>query len=723
MSADTTHASICRACVNLCGVQVETDGDEIVRISGRREDPIYGGYTCAKGRDHFKAYRHPDRLLRSQKRNCDGKHHDIPTQQALDEIAERLAGIVERHGPRAVAMYTGTWWFMDHPANLAVGEAFMKALGSPMLFTPTTIDQAGRFVAKGLHGVWMAPGPCQPDVMLLVGNNPMVSHQGFAGSPGAFYRDFRKAGRELIVLDPRRTETASRATIHLQLRPGSDPAVLGAMIRVILAEGLGDEGFLRENVDGVEALRVAVDALTPDVVAERAGVSSADLVAAARLFAATRNGCVFGGTGANMNGRATLTEYLMLCLDTVCGHWLRAGDPVINALSILPAAAQPAKAQALGPFPSYGYGEQMRVRGLGQTLAGMPTAALAEEILLPGEGQVRALISLGGNPVNAWPDQLRTIEALDSLELFVQSDITMSASAKVADYVLPTSMFYELPGTSILSELFSLISYGPEASYAAYTPAIVPRPPGSDLIDHWRIAFGLAQRLGLELSVFAGAGELTAGGAPTVLDMSREPTDEELIDIVHAGSRISLDNVRATRVGTLYPEPAVVVEAKDPEWPGRLHVGSPVMMSELAAAMQPEVHDEAFPFRMTSRRMPHVFNTPSLATLRHRVPFNPAYMHPDDVRALGLDSGDRVTVRSERAAIEAIVQADDTLRPGLVSMAHNWGGLPDAGADVAEVGANSGRLIANDVAFDPFSGQPRMSGVPVDVRPAPQQDA
>ena len=716
-----TRKTLCRICVNTCGVKVDVEDGRVLRLIGDDEDPLYAGYSCIKGRNHPQVYRHPDRLLHSRKRRPDGGFDELGAQRALDEIAARLSEIVSRHGPRSVAMYVGTYWFQDHPANLTLGDAFMRALGSPMIFDPTPIDQAGRFTAKGFHGVWLAPVCRDADIFMIVGGNPVVSHQGFAGSPGVFLREFLREGKQLIVLDPRRTEIARRATLHLQLLPGTDAWVLAAMIHVILTEDLADRAFLAENVDGVDRLRATVARFTPEAAAACAGIDAADIVTAARMFAATRRGSMCGGTGSNMSGYPTLVEYLMLCLDTLCGHWLREGDLVANALTIMPAAIQPAQAQAMPPFPAYGFGEQMRVRGLGRSLAGMPTPALAEEILLPGDGQVRALLSFGGNPVNAWPDQLRTIEALESLDLFVQSEVRMSPSAQLADYVLATKYPLEMPGTSMLSDLFSVISYGPQRSYARYTPAIVDPPEGSDVISHKSLIFGLAQRLGLILQVSPGVGAMAAGGATVTLDMTREPDDEELIDIVHAGSRIPIDTVRRHDGGAFYPDPPVRVAAKDPGWVGRLNVGSPEMMADLAALTTADASPVSpeFPLRLICRRSAHVNSSPSLGLVPGMDRYNPLYCHPDDLAALGIAPGDYVNLRSRRSAITAIVEADPTLRPGVVAMSHNWGGLPDSPDSYDKVGANTGRLIANDEHYDRYSGQPRMSNIPVAIEPIP----
>lgn len=612
---------------------------------------------------------------------------------------------------------------LDSPANLSVVDAFMRAIGSPMTFTTSTIDQPGKALAKGLHGVWMAPGQAfhEPEVALLVGNNPLVSHQGRAGHPGDFFRGLSARDATLIVIDPRRTETAKRAAIHLQPRPGEDASILAGMIRVIIDDELVDSEFIAEHVTGFEQLRDTVAPFTPDVVARRAGIDADDLVAAARIYGRAGRAYAAAGTGPNMSGKGTLIEYLLLCLDTICGNWMRAGDRVTNPLSVAPKGLQPSKAQAVGPFPSFGYGEQLRVRGLTQTLAGLPTGALADEILLEGEGQVRALICVGANPASCIPDQLKTVEALRSLELLVQVDVQMSSTAGLADYVIASTLPLEMPGTNLLADFVGLYAngIGLPASFAQYTPAVVEPPEGADVIEQWRFLFRLAQRMHLQLEVFPGLGEVTqiAGSSPVALDMTTDPDIDALFDIIHTDSRISLDEIRRHPRGEIFLDPPVHVESKDVDWAARLDVGSDPMMAdlrdELAPAAEPGTSD--YPYRLISRRMMHTMNSPTLAMPRNRPRHNPAFLHPHDLAALRIGDGDVIEIRSERATISAIAACDDTVRPGTVSVSHAFGDVPGVDRDIREVGSNTGRLLADDTVYDRYSGQPRMSNVPVSI--------
>lgn len=723
-----SSTSFCRFCHSCCPIVVETEGHRVLSVRGDVENEMYHGYTCVKGRSIPEQHASPDRLLHSQKREPDGTYHPISSEQAMDEIAERLQRIVERHGPHAVASYGGTYG-SAHPATGPMNTAFMNGLGSSRRFSSMTIDQPGKAIAKGLLGIWLTPpqGFDDADCNLILGSNPLVSIAG--GLPNANPRRWlhhaKKRGFKLIVADPRRTETASQADLHLRIRPGTDIALLAGLLNIILTERLHDGAFTDAETSGVAELAQAVAPFTPAMAAARTGVAADDIVRAAKMFAAGPRGVAAAGTGPNMStARGTLLEYLVLCLNTVCGRWLKAGEPVWNPGTLTPP--MPAQAMAFPPVASYGFGMPLRVRGLADTLAGPSTAALPDEILLEGEHQVRALISCGGNPVAAWPDQLKVVEALDSLDLLVQVDPWMSATARRAHYVIAPRLPLEMPAMTSLFDM--LVAYAPgwgwAQPHAHYTAAVVDPPPGSDVIAEWELFYGLARRLGLELHLRAIDMNGPTGTAHPV-DMTTKPTDDELFVLLAAEARVPLDVVKQHPHGVSVPSDAVVAK-KDEGWEHRLDVANEEMLRDLAVVAGESDDDRAtwagpdYPFRLISRRSHTRYNSGghTLPTLLDREPTNPAYMHPEDLERLGIAPGDRITIASRRAAIPAVAGSDPTVLPGLVSMTHAFGDAPERDAEVGGIGASTGRLCDVDDAYDPYSGQPVMSNIPVAVRPA-----
>lgn len=720
--------SICRVCQNSCAVVVEVDDDErLVAVRGDRDNPVYHGYTCEKGRNAARSYTSPDRLTHSRKRGPDGDFTPISSEHAIAQIGDRLRTILDAHGPNSIALFFGTNFTLDSPLSLTMSRAFMSAIGSTMTFSPETLDQPGKTIAKAMHGIWMAPGHAanRPNVALLIGNNPLVSHQGRYSAPMDFIKDIRDRGGDVIVIDPRRTETANRATIFVQPKPGYDVQLVAAVINVILTEGVYDSPFVEAETRGLEQLRQSVAPFTAEMVAERAGIAAADIHTIARIFASARRGYAAAGTGANMTAKGSLLEYLVLCLDTLCGHRLRAGEQVNNPLTLVPKEAQPAKAQAMPPFPATGeFYPAMRVRGLTHSVSGPPAAALAEEILLPGTGQIRALISVGANPANCVPDQLVMVKALRSLDLLVQTDVRMSTTASLAHYVIAPTIPFESPCSTAMSDLYSLYAddWGFPGGYAQYAQKVVDPPAGSDVIEQWRFLFRVAQRMKLQLQLPPGL--LGLGAAPDDpvlnLDMSRDPDVDELLAHIHRGSRVPLQKVKQYPGGNIFPSPGVRVAAKDPGWEGHLDLGNPQMMAELRAEFDhDDDHHDGYPYRLITRRTPYVMNSRSQTLPAKRLPYNPTFLNPADMADLRISEGQRITVESPHAAIVGIAAADTTLRRGVVSMSHNWGHLPEGQHDVMQVGANTGLLIANDGMADRYSGQPRMSNVPVKVNPLP----
>lgn len=715
MSIDT-RKSYCRFCHAGCAIEVDvdTDANRIVAIRGDRDDPYYAGYTCVKGRHLHLQHHHPTRLRTSMKRDADGRLHEIPTEVALDEIAERLRTIIDAHGPRAVATYCGTATFQNG-ATQPVVRGFHAAIGSPSVYTSVTIDQPAKSVAPLRHGMWAAG--LQPvetaDVVMLIGLNPLVSTYSYPGSisfinPLVRLREQRKRGLKLIVVDPRKTETAQYADLHLPVLPGEDPVLLAGMLRVILDEGRHDRAFCDRWVDGLDALHAAVRAYDLDLVERRSGVDRDLIVTAARMFADGPRGCANSGTGPNMASHHTLTEHLVLSLNTVCGRYNRAGEVLGHFGGILNGPAVP-KAQPVPPMPHVlDKGVEHRVRGLRGYRGELLTSQLPDEILTPGEGQVRALFSCGGNPVVAFPDQERTVRALRSLDLHVAIDVQVSATAELAEYVIASELCLERPDVPITIDRWF------EKPYLMYTPPVLQAE--GDVLAEWKVYAGIAERLGVRINLAGGPLEPGA-------------TSDDVLELSYPKSRIPLAVMRANPGGHEYPElgPVTVVDA-DADCSARLDVapeGIPGELDEVRLAVagpaaldgfDPSVHR----FRMSSRRLKAVFNSSGreVEELRSKEGTSYAHMHPDDLVELGLVDGDLVEVASPSGAVRAPVKAEAGLRRGVVSMAHAWGGVPVEGTtpDPYAHGDTTGRLSSVDSAYDPLTGMPLLSAIPVAVR-------
>lgn len=701
-----TRRTFCRFCHANCAMLADVANDRVVAVRGDPDDPVYGGYTCIKGRQLAEAHNAPDRLTACQLRGDDGRFAPVSTAAALDAVAERLRAIIDAHGPHAVAVYAGTYAFQNS-AGVGAALAFAQGLGTRNFYTSVTLDQPAKVYTTARYGSW--EGGLQSfdtaDVCLMIGNNPIVSHYAPPGSlppfsPSRRLRDAIANGLKLIVADPRASDVAKLAAIHLPVIPGEDPALLAGLLHVVIDEALYDRNFVGRYVDGFDALKAAVAPFTPDVAAARAGVEPDQIVAAARMFGRARRGIASTGTGPEMAGNGTLTAWLVTALNTICARFCFEGEP--SSIPRVFTPVTPRRAQVSPPARLFGEGfPASRIRGLTQLGFEMPCNVLADEILTPGEGQVRALINIGGNPVVAFPDQDKMARALASLDLLVSVDVRMAQTARRSHVVLAPAMCLERDDITNLSEWWY------EIPYARYTRALVA-PPG-DLQDEYAMLWGLARRLGTGLPL--------AGGACPMDDL---PDKATFLDLMTAGCRVRPSRVRADSPdgrAQIYAELQPVVAPPDPDGDARFDLAAGAMPAALDAYRKASPARPDMPFRLVSRRTRHRFNStgghlPALAAKRRT---NPAHIHPDDLQRLGIDDGALVSIRSAAGEIVAVAAASAELRPGIVSMAHAWGDVGSGPDEVAQIGASTNRLVADATDFDPITGQALQSAIPVRI--------
>jgi anaerobic selenocysteine-containing dehydrogenase len=706
----TTAASFCRICQAMCGVVVEIEDGRAVSVKGDDDNLLSRGFTCPKGRKLGTMHHDPGRLLTSLARGADGELHPIAVETALDEIAERLDAIRSEHGADAIAMFLGTqnnYTALTGP----LARAWFTALGSPKLFSTMTIDQSAKWIVPLRMGQYLGGAQSfrESDVWLLSGNNPLVSMQGGTlycefptNDPVRRWREAKARGLQLIVIDPRRTEIARYADIHLQPLPGRDAVLYAGLLHVLFADGLIDQEFCDRFVADLDALRAAVAPVTPEFVAARAGVPAEQLVAAARMFGRGSRGMATGSTGPDMGPHSNLAQHLLDALNVVCGRYLREGETVPCPSVISPRP--PARAQVEPPRRSWEDGFRSRIGGFGQLQGELPSAILPDEILEPGDDRVRALVVSGGNPASAIPDPVKTVRALRELDLLVAIDPRRSETAMLADYVIAPALAFERPDhTSFWEMLFS-------ESFAQYTPALLPKPEG--VIEDWEVFWGLAVRMGLPLNVM---------GTELEVDASHKPTSEELLDVLAAYGQVPLDEVRKHPHGARFDPPrAVVKPAKPGAAEHRLELLADDVAAELRDALTepPGLRGDATHLLIV-RRMRETMNSlgRDVPALTRRA-YNPLWMHPEDLADLGLADGDVVQVENEHGQVDAIVATDESVRRGVVAMTHAWGRLPGEVHRADDGGANPGILISADEQVEAINRMPRMTGVPVRIRPA-----
>jgi anaerobic selenocysteine-containing dehydrogenase len=703
---ETKH-TFCRVCHASCPMEVDVDANRVVSVRGVLDDPLFEGYTCIKGRQLPDQMTDPKRLHGPLRKRPDGTFEEALSSEALDEIASELRRIIDTYGPRAVASYTGTGGYQNSVA-VPAARAFHQGIDSGSFYTSVTIDQPAKGLAAFRLGGWEAGyhSFTEADVHMAIGYNSMVSSYGPLGglqgtNPFVVMRRRKAEGMKLIVVDPRRTELASFADIHLQVRPGQDAALMAGMIRIVLEEGLQDHEFCDRWVSQMGELHAAVDGFTLAVVAKRCELDPDDIVAAARMFAAGPRGTAGTGTGPNMAAHSSLTEHLVVTLNTILGRCNREGDLIENGMLLYPE--MPHRAQAVAPRPPAG-GPPARIRNLRGYRGEMPAATLAEEILTPGEGRIRALIVSGGNPAVAFPNHELTLQALDDLELLVVIDHRMTPTAEFADYVIAPTLSLERADVPHLMDRWF------RAPYTNYSEPVVERD--GDVLNEWEVFWELASRLGSELPF--------PGGSP---DMTTRPDTDEIIDRAYFGSRMPLDEVRAN-LRTVHMDKKLVVEPAEDGASAKFTPAPDDLMAELATVLAETpttfagTDVSAYPFRLVSRRLKHVLNSTGteLPGLARKGTTNSAYMNPHDVADLGLESGDIIDISSPQASLLGVVEPADDVKRGVISMAHSWGGRSLTDEKVREIGSPTSRLVSVDVGHDPVTGMVVSSAIPVAVK-------
>lgn len=700
--------SFCRICAGFCGMIVTRDDNgRIAEIRADREHPMSAGYACFKGLQAPTMHNGPGRILHPLKR-VRGELVQIPLDEALDEIAAIIAATLSRDGADAVGMFRGTGGY-NHAAAFQMQSDFMAAIGSNSFYSTITIDQSAKMVTAGRLGSWNAGrhGFHDSDVMMVFGGNPIVSmalmgYENFNSTKAT--KAAKARGMKLIVIDPRRSELAAHAELFLQPRAGEDVAIASAMLHVILREGWYDTEFCRRHVSGLDDLRTALEPFTEVYAAARAGIDAQAIVAAAALFARdSERGIAVTGTGPCMAAHSNLADHLVETLNVVCGRFRREGELVSNPGVLSPP--RPFRAEVVPPTRPWTAGPQSRIRGMGMIGGEKMSATLADEILTPGEGQLKVLIVDGGNPASGMPDQRRAIEALRRSECLIAIEPCMTNTARIADFVIPPELQYERPAISNMNVAYeSAIS---QRCFQQYTPAVSKPPADSEVIDDARFLWEIARRLGRQI-VFDGV----------PLDMETPPEHEDLIATVTRQARVPLSEVKRFPAGKIFTHDVRVGPGR-PE-AGLFEVAPPDVVSELAEvrAAASCVSSIAYPFQLISRRMRDTMNSYGLSIdgIRARHRHNPAYMNPADLAELGIESGGLIEIKSAAGSIQAIAAPDLTLRRGIVSISHCWGGLPDDSVDPASSGSSTSLLVATNAPFEVINAMPRMSAIPVAIR-------
>ena len=708
--AEAEHrVGVCNLCEAICGLEFTVQDNQILSIKGHAADPLSHGHICPKAVALKDIHEDPDRLRQPMIREGD-QWREASWEEAFDKVAEALASIHAQYGADAIGAYFGNPNVHNY-GSLTHAQHFLGPIKTRNRFSATSVDQLPhQLLAYWMYGHQLLvpiPDIDHTDYFLVLGANPMASNGSLMTVP-----DFRnrlkrlqKRGGRMVVLDPRRTETAAVADAHHFVRPGTDAAFLLAILRHWQQTDRIQPGRLAEFSEGLDEVLAVFEGLSVEALAAHCGIDAEAIRCIAEDFAAAESAVCYGRMGVSVQAHGTLCQWLIQLINLVSGNLDRPGGSLFT---------KPAVDLIEGPTSKPGHFNvwQSRVRGLPEFGGELPCSALAEEILTPGEGQIRALVTSAGNPVLSTPNGRQLDEALSSLEFMVSIDIYLNETTRHADVILPPTCAVEHDHYDLIFHVFAV------HNTARYTGPIVQAPEGAR--HDWQIFNELGQRI---------AARLDKRPPPAI-------RPDQIIDMgLQAGpygamqkhpQALSLKKLQENPGGVDLGPLASSMPARLAHPDKRIRCHTPELfealkrfLDELGAAEQGAQDTDAL--RLIGRR--HVRSNNSWMHNFQRLVKGPSrhelLMNPQDMAARGLSDGQRVRLRSRVGAVEIECCGSEDMMPGVVSLPHGWG-HDRAGVRLQVAQAHAG--ASNNDLTDPelldISGNAALNGVPVQVEAA-----
>jgi anaerobic selenocysteine-containing dehydrogenase len=738
-----THYRTCPFCEATCGLEIETEGRKVVSVRGDADDVFSHGFICPKAYGVKQLHEDPDRLTTPLIRR-DGELVEASWDEAFEEIDRRLTPLIAEHGKNAVAVYLGN----PNAHNLSAlihGPAWLRVLGSQNVYSASTVDQMPKQMSAGLMFGTMLSVPI-PDVdrcdhLVLLGANPLVSNGSLLTAPDmrGRLRGIRERGGRVVVVDPRRTRTAEEADEHHFIQPGTDALLLAAMACTIVEEGLEAPGTLTEHLNGLDEVRTLVRDFTPEAVAAACGIEAGEIRRMARELAAAERGAVYARIGTCTQEFGTHASWLVDVLNVLTGNLDREGGAMFTRAA---AGQKNSSWGGAGRPPSFGRWTS-RVRGLPELFGELPVSVLAEEIDTPGEGQVRALFTVAGNPLLSTPNSGRLEQAVQGLDLMVSIDIYVNETTRHADVILPAPEPLEKAHYDLA--LYQLAT----RNVANYSPAVLEREGPAEWEVFMRLAGVIAgQGPNADVAFFddmvvqtliqrevGNEASPIAGRDPAELLEALEPRrgPERVLDfMLRSGpygdgfgadpEGLSLDlleqNPHGIDLGPLEPRLPDVLRTAS----GKIELApEPIVadLDRLRAAMARERNGGMVLIGRRQLRSNNswMHNLPALVKGKESCTL---HIHPDDAERLGLADGETARVSSAAGSLEAPVETTEDIMPGVISIPHGWGHGGDGvrmGVASAHAGVNS-NVLADESMVEPLSGNAVLNGIPVECRPA-----
>lgn len=716
----------CRICEPLCGLIATVEDGKLVRLRADKEHPLSRGNACPKGIAFTEIQNDPDRVLYPLRRTADGFER-VTWDEALDDIGARLRGLIAEHGRESLG------WYFGNPSSFSYSHTlwlvgFQLAAGLRHVYSAGSQDINNRFVASHLLYGSLTSVPV-PDLdrtkfLLMLGANPLISHGSAMSAPRIREKltAITKRGGRVVVVDPRRTETAQLFE-HVGIRPDGDAWLLASLLQVIFTEGLQDEQALRRQAAGVRELRDAVQRFTPEATAAVTGLDPDRVRTLARDLAGAESAAVYGRTGTCLGRHATLVAFLIDALALVTGNLDAPGGSVFGKELV-------AVSKLNARLGLIGYGKShSRVGGFPDVLGTFPATIMAKEITTPGPGRLRALFTSAGNPVSSIPNGRELAAALPQLDLFVSIDLYINDTNRTADYILPATTFLERDDIPLP---FTALSPTP---YTQYTERVLE--PYGEAREEWQIIDAIATRIGVQ--PFAIGPDVT-GRVWSALRRrlpgagSARPTPTLLVDLaLRTGPYGDLFGLRrnglSLRMLRRHPHGIVladsittgvlseVVQHKD----NRVDLAPEEIRAELRDLTVTPA-DPSYPLRVIGMRELKSHNSwmHNVEPLMRGDREHAARVNPKDAAVAGISDGDRCRITSPHGRIEVTARLTEDMTEGTVAIPHGWG--HDGGWQRANAagGANVNDLMSSDIAdVERLAGMANLNGIPIRLDPVP----
>lgn len=721
------HPTFCRICEPLCGMIATVEDGRLVELRPDKDHPVSKGFACQKGIAFAEVVNDPDRVTTPLRKRADGRFEPVSWDVAMTDITRRLAALYRAHGAGAIGWYFGNPGAFSYSHTLSL-TSLMLGLGPRMhLFTAGSQDVNNRFVASQLlYGTPLAlpvPDVLRAELLVVIGANPIVSHGSVLTLPRIKDRmqDIVKRGGRVLVIDPRKTETAA-AFEWLGIMPDGDAFLLLSLLQVMFAENLVHRGQLARHAEGVVWLEQLARPFTPEVTAPHTGIDPDTVHRLAHDLVRTERAAVYGRVGTSTGENGTLTTYLLDAVNLVAGNLDRAGGAMFGRYG-LPGERWVNKAGA-GLLRSVYHRRRSRIGGFPAVLGSEPAGVMAKEITTPGRGQVKALFVSAGNPVLSVPNGDELESALAGLDLMVGIDLYVNETLAHCDYVLPAASMYERDDFPLP---FQPLQPTP---FRQATEAVIP--PVGQARAEWEIIDELTRRLWRRTPSLAMLAVARKALSVFGVQLSPRLLVDALIRLGEGGDRFGLrrGGLSFATLTRSYPHGKVLA--------ANLRAGVlrdvVVYRDRRVQLRHREISDEVskltrrsapagYPMRLIGMREARsenswMHNSPLLMRGERT---QHARMHVDDAAAAGIADGDVVRIASVNGEIELPVIVTKDIVAGVVAVPHGWGHTGSAGWRLANDagGANVNKLMSSDPDdIESLAGMARLTGVPVRVRRA-----